>query len=52
MTLAFDVSQWTGGNSAIEFSLTELDGYSYLFCAPTFVTDVGAPIRLRTCGSR
>jgi hypothetical protein len=47
VTLQFDVSQWTGGTSTIEFSLTELDGYSYLFCSPTFVTDVGAPIRIQ-----
>jgi hypothetical protein len=47
VTLAFDVSQWTGGTSTIEFSLTELDRYSYLFCSPTFVTDVGAPIRIQ-----
>jgi len=46
MTISFDVSQWTGGNSRIEFSVTELDGYSYLFCAPTFVTDTGAAIRI------
>ncbi len=47
ITLSFDVSQWTGGNSRIEFSVTELDGYSYLFCQPTFVTDTGAPIRVQ-----
>lgn len=47
ITLVFDVSEWTGGNSTIEFSLTELDAYSYLFCSPTFVTDVGAPIRVQ-----
>lgn len=47
ITLEFDVSEWTGGNSTIEFSLTELDSYSYLFCSPTFVTDVGAPIRVQ-----
>ncbi|MFO0691387.1 MAG: LamG domain-containing protein [Myxococcota bacterium] len=46
ITLAFDVSEWTGGSSRIEFSVTELDRYSYLFCAPTFVTDVAAPIRI------
>jgi hypothetical protein len=46
LTLSFDVSQWTGGNSRIEFAVTELDRYSYLFCAPTFVTDVSAPIRV------
>ncbi|MBY0401825.1 LamG domain-containing protein [Myxococcota bacterium] len=47
ITLSFDVSEWTGGNSRIEFSVTELDRYSYLFCAPTFVTDVTAPIRIQ-----
>lgn len=47
VTLAFDVSEWTGGSSRVEFSVTELDGYSYLFCSPTFVTDVGAPIRIQ-----
>jgi hypothetical protein len=47
ITLAFDVSQWTGGNSAIEFSLTELDSYSYLFCSPTYVSDVSAPVRIQ-----
>ncbi len=47
VTLSFDVSQWTGGTSTIEFSLTELDGYSYQFCSPTFITDVSAPIRLQ-----
>ena len=46
VTLAFDVSQWVGGNSTVEFSVTELDGYSYLFCQPTFVSDTGAPIRV------
>jgi len=47
ITLEFDVSAWTGGTSTIEFQLTELDAYSYLFCTPTFVTDVGAPIRVQ-----
>jgi hypothetical protein len=47
LLLAFDVSQWTGGTSTIEFAVTELDGYSYLFCQPTFITDVGAPIRVQ-----
>ena len=47
ITLSFDVSEWTGGSSRIEFSVTELDGYSYLFCSPTFVTDVSAPIRVQ-----
>ena len=45
--LSFDVSEWTGGTSSVEFEVTELDGYSYLFCAPTFVSDVGAAIRVQ-----
>jgi hypothetical protein len=47
VTLAFDVSQWTGGNSRIEFSLTQLDDYSYLFCSPTFISDTGAAYRIQ-----
>ncbi len=47
ITLVFDVSEWTGGSSTIEFALTQLDEYSYLFCSPTFVTNVGAPIRIQ-----
>jgi hypothetical protein len=47
LTLAFDVSEWTGGTSSIEFSVTELDGYSYLFCQPTFITDTGSPVRIQ-----
>lgn len=47
VTMAFDVSQWTGGNSSIEFSLTQLDDYSYLFCQPTFISDTGAAIRIQ-----
>ena len=38
--LGFDVSSWTGVNSDLEFSVTELDAYSYLFCQPTFVGDL------------
>jgi hypothetical protein len=47
LTLAFDVSQWTGGSSRIEFAVTQLDGYSYLFCQPTFISNVGAPVRVQ-----
>jgi Concanavalin A-like lectin/glucanases superfamily len=47
VTLSFDVSQWTGGASTIEFSLTQLDDFSYLFCAPTFVSDTGAAYRIQ-----
>ncbi len=47
VTLSFDVSQWTGGVSSIEFALTQLDDYSYLFCSPTFMTDTGAVFRVQ-----
>ena len=47
VTLAFDVSEWTGGSSVIEFDLTQLDEYSYLFCSPTFVSDTSASLRIQ-----
>lgn len=47
VTMSFDVSQWTGGNSTVEFSLTQLDDYSYLLCQPTFISDTGAAIRVQ-----
>ncbi|MFT5694038.1 MAG: hypothetical protein ACI9QQ_000008 [Myxococcota bacterium] len=42
VVLSFDVGDWTGTNTNLEFSVTELDGSSYLFCQPTFVgSDLG-----------
>lgn len=35
--LSFDVGDWTGTDAELEFSVTELDANSYLFCQPTFV---------------
>jgi hypothetical protein len=35
ITLTFDISQWAGAGTTIDFSVTELDQYSYLFCQPT-----------------
>jgi hypothetical protein len=35
LTLTFDISQWAGAGTTIDFSFTELDNYSYLFCQPT-----------------
>jgi hypothetical protein len=32
------VSQWAGAGTYIEFVVSELDDYSYLFCTPTFVS--------------
>lgn len=34
--MRFDVSRWAGAGSYIEFVVSELDDYSYLFCQPTF----------------
>ncbi len=38
LLLRFDVSQWMGGGSAVEFVVTDFDPYSYLFCEPTLRT--------------
>ena len=35
LLLSFDISQWAGAGTSIEFSFTEFDNYSYLFCSPT-----------------
>jgi hypothetical protein len=34
--MRFDVSRWAGTGSYIEFVVSELDDYSYLFCQPSF----------------
>ncbi len=47
--LRFDVSQWAGGGSYIEFAVSELDNYSYLFCAPVLVSN---PMNSRVGGIR
>ena len=33
--LRFDISQWTSPGDAVEFTVTDFDPYSYLFCQPT-----------------
>jgi hypothetical protein len=38
LLLRFDVSEWMGPGSAIEFIVTDYDNYSYLFCQPTLIT--------------
>jgi hypothetical protein len=35
LLLRFDVGQWMGAGSAVEFIVTDFDPYSYLFCQPT-----------------
>ncbi len=39
LLLRFDVSQWAGAGSYLEFMVTELDNYSYLFCQPALVSN-------------
>jgi hypothetical protein len=34
--MRFDISQWAGAGAYIEFVVSELDDYSYLFCSPSF----------------
>lgn len=36
LRLSFSVNAWTGDDTAVDFNVTELDDYSYLFCQPTF----------------
>ena len=38
LVLRFDVSRWAGPGSYVEFMVSELDDFSYLFCQPTFVS--------------
>lgn len=38
LLLRFDVSPWLGSGSAVEFIVSDFDGYSYLFCQPTLRT--------------
>jgi hypothetical protein len=34
--MRFDVSRWAGAGAYLEFVVSELDDYSYLFCQPSF----------------
>lgn len=36
LRLEFSLEEWTGTDAKVEFAVTELDSYSYLFCQPTF----------------
>jgi hypothetical protein len=44
--LRFDVSPFAGSGSQLEFTVSELDDYSYLFCQPTFLTSNPAGFRV------
>ncbi len=45
--LSFDVSSWIGADTELQFSVTELDASSYLFCQPTFVAAALDGIRVK-----
>ena len=38
LLMRFDTGQWLGSGSFVEFTVTEWDDYSYLFCTPTLVS--------------
>lgn len=38
LLMRFDVAQWLGGGSSVEFTVTDFDAYSYMFCQPTVRT--------------
>ncbi len=44
--MRFDVSRWAGAGSFVEFMVSELDNFSYLFCQPTFVSPNAAGFRV------
>ncbi len=46
LIMRFDVSRWAGAGSFIEFMVSELDDFSYLFCQPTFVSPNAAGFRV------
>ncbi len=49
LLMRFDVSQWIGGGSYLEFTVTEFDDASYLFCEPKLVAGSSS---LRVAGLR
>jgi len=46
LIMRFDVSAWAGAGSFIEFMVSELDEFSYLFCQPTFVSPSATGFRV------
>jgi hypothetical protein len=46
LIMRFDVSAWAGAGSYIEFMVSELDDFSYLFCQPTFVSPNASGFRV------
>ncbi len=45
--LRFDLSEWLSVGSYIEFVVSEIDDYSYLFCEPTLVSTSPGGLRVR-----
>jgi hypothetical protein len=46
LILRFDVSAWAGPGAFVEFMVSELDDFSYLFCQPTFVSPSATGFRV------
>ncbi len=44
--MRFDISRWAGPGSFLEFMVSELDDFSYLFCQPTFVSPTASGFRV------
>ncbi len=46
LLLRFDVTNWIGANSYVEFVVSEFDDYSYLFCEPRLFTSAPTGFRV------
>jgi hypothetical protein len=46
LLMRFDLSPWAGEGSYIQFVVSELDNYSYLFCEPTVVVSEASGFRI------
>jgi hypothetical protein len=44
--MQFDLSQWIGAGSYIQFTVSEFDDYSYLFCEPTLFSPSAVGLRV------
>lgn len=44
---AFDLSQWVGAGTSLNFVVSEFDAYSYLFCRPTVFGTNSSGLRFR-----
>jgi hypothetical protein len=46
LKMRFDVAQWAGAGTAVEFVVSDFDNGSYLFCTPTFRMTGATPVRV------